>query len=51
MVDTNEHKDVKNEIDLLKTLRNISEYIINYYDDFRFYGIKHCIVTEYCQVI
>lgn len=51
MVDSSEHDDLKNEINLLKTLGNTSEYIIDYYDDFQFYEIKHCIVTEYCQVI
>lgn len=51
MVDSAELKEVKNEIDLLKTLNNKSDYIINYFDDFSFYSVKHCIVIEYCQVI
>lgn len=51
MLDSNDHKDVKNEINLLKTIKNKCEHIIKYYDDFSFYGIKHCIATEFCHVI
>lgn len=44
-------ENVGDEIDILKTIRDRSEHIIKYYDDFGFYGVKHCIVTEYCYVI
>lgn len=49
-MDDYEHADVKNEINLLKTLRDKSKYIIKYFDDFPFHAVKHCIVTEYCHV-
>lgn len=51
LVENIEHDDVKNELNLLKKLADKSKYIIRYYDDFPFYIIKHCIVTEYCHVM
>jgi serine/threonine protein kinase len=40
--------ETKNEIKLLKEVRNKSPYIIEYFDDFPLMGIKTCIITEYC---
>lgn len=43
-----------NEKRLLQRLQKLdsefSEFIIRYYDDFRFERISHCIITEYCEV-
>lgn len=48
MVD-NESLETMREIQLLKELKDKCPFIIQYYDDFSFYAIKRCIVTEYCR--
>lgn len=48
MVESLDVMDTKRLIDLLETLD--SPYLIKFFDDFSFYKIKHCIVTEYYPV-
>lgn len=50
MVDKNLY-ETQNEINLLKTLSNAkNNNIIKYFDDFSFMNLKHCVLTEYCEV-
>ena len=37
-----------NEIQILQNLNNKSRLIINYIEDFKYFAVKRCIVTEYC---
>ena len=41
--------ETNTEIKLLKEVKNKSQYIIEYFDDFNFMVLFRCIITEYCS--
>jgi serine/threonine protein kinase len=44
-----DEEDTVEEIRFLKELNNKCPHIIEYVDDFVYFGVKRCIITEYCS--
>ena len=43
-----EEEETISEIRILQELKNKSRHIIDYIEDFKYFAVKRCIVTEYC---